>query len=143
MDKRLAEYFPQLKLSPNLKNPPANEGSNYRQLPEIQHWVVVGVMTPVVVALYLLLILLCYHIFCRRHNNRVANVSDTSSIVRALNEEVIGSNYALINHLMTVLRCSSHASAFLRHLRRQRRLRADASLLQNALPRVLPGLDGE
>ena len=31
-----------------------------------QHWVVVGCLMPIVIALYLLLILVCYYLFCKK-----------------------------------------------------------------------------
>merc|ERR1711976_731260 len=42
---------------------------------EMEHWVVAGILMPIVIALYLLLILVCYFMFCKKepynnnHNN--------------------------------------------------------------------------
>ena len=36
------------------------------EISNIQHWVVVGILMPIVIGLYLLLILVCYYLFCKK-----------------------------------------------------------------------------
>ena len=38
----------------------------YEVSPSAQHWVVVGCLMPISIALYLLLITVCYYLFCKR-----------------------------------------------------------------------------
>ena len=64
--------------------PPFGTGGGLPQHPidqyeisSTQHWVMVGVLMPIVIALYLLLILVCYFLFCKRDPS-IWNESDTS-----------------------------------------------------------------
>lgn len=40
------------------------------EISQSQHWVMVGVLMPIVIALYLLLILVCYYLFCKHDTSQ-------------------------------------------------------------------------
>ncbi|XP_059085919.1 uncharacterized protein LOC131882700 [Tigriopus californicus] len=48
---------------------PLGEDRGSYEIADVQHWVVVGILMPIVIGLYLLLVLICYYLFCKKENN--------------------------------------------------------------------------